>query len=90
MPLIQHSGGRGRWVSEFKTSLVYKVSSRTARATLRNPVLKRKNKNMKEKNVCAWWGTLLIQVLGRQKQADVHQPEASLVYRMSSRTLRAT
>jgi hypothetical protein len=33
-------GGRGRQISEFKASLVYKVSSRTARDTQRNPVLK--------------------------------------------------
>jgi hypothetical protein len=32
-------GGRGRRISEFEASLVYKVSSRTARATQRNPVL---------------------------------------------------
>jgi hypothetical protein len=31
-------GGRSRWISEFEASLVYKVSSRTARATQRNPV----------------------------------------------------
>jgi hypothetical protein len=31
-------GGRGRQISEFEASLVYKVSSRTARATQRNPV----------------------------------------------------
>jgi hypothetical protein len=31
-------GGRGRWISEFKASLVYRVSSRTARAIQRNPV----------------------------------------------------
>jgi hypothetical protein len=37
-------GGRGRRISEFQASLVYKVSSRTARATQRNPVLKNKNK----------------------------------------------
>jgi hypothetical protein len=30
--------GRGRQISEFEASLVYKVSSRTARATQRNPV----------------------------------------------------
>jgi hypothetical protein len=30
-------GGRGRWISEFEASLVYRVSSRTARATQRNP-----------------------------------------------------
>jgi hypothetical protein len=33
-------GGRGRWISKFEASLVYKVSSRTARATQRNPVSK--------------------------------------------------
>jgi hypothetical protein len=37
-------GGRGRQISEFKTSLVYRVSSRTARATQRNPVSKIKTK----------------------------------------------
>jgi hypothetical protein len=37
-------GGRGRWISEFEVSLVYRVSSRTARATQRNPVSKNKNK----------------------------------------------
>jgi hypothetical protein len=31
--LAGHSGGRGRWISEFKTSLVYRVNSRTVRAT---------------------------------------------------------
>jgi hypothetical protein len=41
-------GGRGRWISEFEASLVYRVSSRTARATQRNPVLK--NNNNKQTN----------------------------------------
>ena len=41
----QHLGGRGRWISEFQASLVCRVSSRTARATQRNPV----SKNQKEK-----------------------------------------
>jgi hypothetical protein len=36
--------GRGRRISEFEASLVYKVSSRTARATQRNPVWKKQNK----------------------------------------------
>jgi hypothetical protein len=38
-------GGRGKQISEFKASLVYKVSSRTARATQRNPVSKNQKKN---------------------------------------------
>jgi hypothetical protein len=37
-------GGRGRQISKFEASLVYRVSSRTARATQRNPVLKNKTK----------------------------------------------
>jgi hypothetical protein len=42
-------GGRGRQISEFEASLVYKVSSRTARATQRNPVSKKiKNKTNKQ------------------------------------------
>ena len=32
-------GYRGRWISELEASLVYRVSSRIARATQRNPVL---------------------------------------------------
>jgi hypothetical protein len=35
------------WISEFEASLVYKVSSRTARAVQRNPVSKNKNKKQK-------------------------------------------
>jgi hypothetical protein len=42
-------GGRGRGISELKASLVYRVSSRTARDTQRNPVSK-KNKKNKNKN----------------------------------------
>ena len=40
----QHLGGRGRRISEFEASLVYRVSSRIARATQRNPVSKNQKK----------------------------------------------
>jgi hypothetical protein len=40
-------GGRGRQTSEFKASLVYKVTSRTARVIQRNPVSKEKTKQNK-------------------------------------------
>jgi hypothetical protein len=43
-------GGRGRQISEFKAILVYKVSSRTARAIQRNPVSKNKRTKNKNKN----------------------------------------
>jgi hypothetical protein len=39
-----NSGGRSRWISKFEASLVYKVSSRTARAIQRNPVSKNQKK----------------------------------------------
>jgi hypothetical protein len=43
-------GARGRRISEFEAGLVYKVSSRTARGTQRNPVSKnQKIKNKKKK-----------------------------------------
>jgi hypothetical protein len=41
--------GRSRWISEFKASLVYRVSSRTARDIQRNPVLKSKKQKTKTK-----------------------------------------
>jgi hypothetical protein len=41
-------GGRGRRISEFEASLVYRVSSRTARATQRNPVSKKTNQPTKQ------------------------------------------
>jgi hypothetical protein len=42
-------GGKGRRISEFEASLVYKVSSRTAKATQRNPVSKKQTKKKKKK-----------------------------------------
>jgi hypothetical protein len=42
-------GGRGRQISEFEASLVYRVSSRIARTTQRNPVLE--NQKKKEKKI---------------------------------------
>jgi hypothetical protein len=40
MPLIPEHGGRGRRISEFEASLVYRVSYRTARAVQKNSVSK--------------------------------------------------
>jgi hypothetical protein len=41
--------GRGRQISEFKASLVYRVSSRTAKTIQRNPVSKNQKKKRKRK-----------------------------------------
>jgi hypothetical protein len=43
-------GGRGRRISEFKASLVYKVNSRTAWPTQKNPDSKKKKKNKKKRD----------------------------------------
>jgi hypothetical protein len=55
-------GGRDSQISEFEASLVYRVSSRTARATQKNPALKNqkpkpktnqnKTKNRKKRKKC--------------------------------------
>jgi hypothetical protein len=50
--------GRGRQISEFEASLVYRVSSRTARATQRNPVSKKQTNNQTNKQT------------NKQKRAD--------------------
>ena len=51
----QHLGGRGGWISEFQASLVYKVSSRTDRATtLEPPPLPKKKAFLQEAGVAAW------------------------------------
>jgi hypothetical protein len=39
---VRDTGGRGRWISEFEASLVYRVSSRTPRAIQRNTVSRKK------------------------------------------------
>jgi hypothetical protein len=41
-------GGRGRRISEFEASLVYRVSSRTARTIQRNPASKNKKRKPKK------------------------------------------
>jgi hypothetical protein len=41
-------GGRDGQISKFKTRLIYRASSGTARTTQRNPVLKTKQTNKKE------------------------------------------
>ena len=46
--VVAHFGGRGRQISEFEDSLVYRVSSRTARTTQRNPVSKKQKKAQRD------------------------------------------
>ena len=48
VPAVNNPGQVGLSLCEFEASLVYKVSSRTARATQRNPVSKNKNQTSKQ------------------------------------------
>jgi hypothetical protein len=43
-------GGRGRWISEFEACLVYRVGSKVARATQRNPLKRNKTKQTNNNN----------------------------------------
>jgi hypothetical protein len=51
MPLIPVLGRQRQGISEFKVSLVYRVSFRTARATQRNPVSKKQKQTNKKSHV---------------------------------------
>jgi hypothetical protein len=66
-------GGRGRRISEFKASLVYTVSSRTARSTQRNPVWKKQNKNKK-----AFQNKGKVSVLKQKFQEGDNSQEATI------------
>ena len=44
-------GGRGKQITEFQASLVYRLRSRTARATQRNPVSEKTKKKKKKKRI---------------------------------------
>jgi hypothetical protein len=47
MPLIAHLGGRGRRISEFEASLIYRVNSMTEKPC---PKKKKKKKNNRYNN----------------------------------------
>jgi hypothetical protein len=72
-------GGRGRQISEFEASLVYRASSRTARTTQRNPVLKnqKKKKKKKRKESPLQLRELVIHEAGEIAQWLVVSPEDS-------------
>jgi hypothetical protein len=49
-PLIPALGKQRQAISEFEASLVHRVSSRTARATQRNPVSKKQTNKQNQTN----------------------------------------
>jgi hypothetical protein len=50
MPLIQHLGGRGRRISEFEASLVYKSEFQDSQGYTEKPCLEKPKKKKKKKN----------------------------------------
>jgi hypothetical protein len=69
--VIPALGGRGRKISGFKASLVYRAHPRSARTTQRNPVLKGQNQPNNPKKVWAQWHTPLTTAPRKQRQADL-------------------
>jgi hypothetical protein len=64
-------GGRGRRISEFEASLVYRVSSRTARTIQRNPVSKNKKQNKTNKQKVAFVVSLDFKIQPRSVSWEV-------------------
>jgi hypothetical protein len=65
--------GRDRQISKFKASLVYKVSSRIARATQRNPVSKTNKQTNKKciSSVFVYSFNVFIYYQTRRKHSDM-------------------
>jgi hypothetical protein len=75
-------GDRGRGISGFEASLVYRVSSRTARAIQRNPVLKKKPKKQKSKKTKQKKLTINL------PSDPLHPPDTSLAMSLGSNSQR--
>jgi hypothetical protein len=69
-------GGRGRQISELETSLVYRVNSRTARATQRNPISKTKTKTKSRSTfvdvLCDAGFIKLLRLIRADERTDSH------------------
>ena len=68
--MVAHAFNPSTWeavrrISKFETSLVYKVSSRTARATQRKPVSKNQKKKKKKKKKNNTLGGDKFKILGK-------------------------
>jgi hypothetical protein len=89
IPLIP-ALGRQRQKALCEASLVHIASSRQACLTGGDPNSHSNRSFKKSRQSQAWWSTLLISALQKQRQVDLCAFKASLVYKMSSRTARAT
>ena len=71
-------GGRDRQISEFEASLIYKVSSRTARATQRNPVLEKQTNSITKKKLNIWKLYPKSQTVEQKNNESIGQLQASV------------
>jgi hypothetical protein len=70
-------GGRGRQISEFKASLAYRVSSRTAKTIQRNPVNKQTNQTKNKqtnKKEHIWLGVVAYAFNHSTQEAEADEP----------------
>jgi hypothetical protein len=72
-------GGRGRWISEFEASLVYKVISRTSRATQRNPVSEKRKKKRKKRKEKKRKKSNLLSLTGMPTAMDIVSPQFQIL-----------
>jgi hypothetical protein len=82
--VAQHLGGRGRRISEFKASLVYRVSSRTAQTTQRNPEQQQQKQNKTKNNTRVLFPRQAIWPKSSQGSPCLHLP--SCCYKISITT----
>jgi hypothetical protein len=58
--LNQHLGGRSKSICEFKASLVYRSTFKTAKATQNKPCQNQPNKTMEEKMLAKHFPSILL------------------------------
>jgi hypothetical protein len=81
-------GGRGRWISEFEASLVYRVSFRTARATQRKPVLEKKRKKNPVCLKCVALGSRVLASSSGRQPGTMAKATVFTVLRASNANLK--
>ena len=81
----------GRQISEFEASLVYRVSSRAARATQRIPVSKNQKKKKEKKKVNPGWTEAISQakLVTDELQGSPSEEEVEFCYEYSMAPLKA-
>jgi hypothetical protein len=67
-------GGRGRWISEFKASLVYRVKFQDSQGYTEKPCLEKTKKKKKKKSCIRLFPALWVSSQNNQEFHPGHQP----------------